>query len=151
MAMPNYKNENVTQNQNSKVKNQSEETRKQETKYKNDLKDMSYHLALRVLKFIDSLPRNMSCEVIGKQLLRSSMSVGANISEARSSSTRKDFVNFLTHSLKSANESIFWLRLLQDSEKADQAGLLPLIREVDEIARILGASIITLKRQEAKS
>jgi len=149
MIASSYKSEKWSQN--SKGKSQNVETKRQESKYKKDLKAMTYSFALRIVKFIDSLPRDISCEVIGKQLLRSSTSIGANICEARASSTRKDFINFMTYSLKSANESMFWLRLLQDSKKVAQMDPQSLVRDVDEIARILGASIVTLKRNEQKT
>jgi len=64
--------------QNSRFKSQNEINKVK--KYKKDLKDMSHSLALQAIDLIDSLPKNMSCQVIGRQLLRSSMSVGANIS-----------------------------------------------------------------------
>ncbi len=131
MIVSSYKSEKWSQN--SKIKSQNVETKRQELKYKKDLKEMTYQLALRIMKFIDLLPRDISCVVIGKQLLRSSTSIGANICEARASSTRKDFINFMTYSLKSANESMFWLRLLQDSKKVTLMDLQPLVSDVDEI------------------
>ncbi len=133
--------------QNLKFKNQKESAKRQEPKYKDDLKRRVYRFVLRVMKLIDVLPKNMSCEVIGRQLLRSSTSIGANISEARASSSRKDFINFITYSLKSANETFFWLNLLKDSGKVSQLDLGSVVEESDQIARILGASIITLKQK----
>lgn len=151
MTESSYKYEDAKRNQNPKGKSQSGETKNHERKYKKDLKEMSYHLAVHIVTFIDSLPKDMSCGVIGKQLLRSATSIGANISEARASNTRKDFINFMTYSLKSANESIFWLKLLQDSKKVVRLNLESLAQETDEIARILGASIITLRRDQQKT
>ncbi len=133
--------------QNSRFKSQNEINKVK--KYKKDLKDMSHSLALQAIDLIDSLPKNMSCQVIGRQLLRSSMSVGANISEARSSGSRKDFVNFLTYSLKSANESIFCIGLLSDSGKVSHSSLQVFRAGFDEIARILAASIIKLKQKDS--
>ena len=59
-------------------------------------------------------------EVMGKQLLRSGTSILANYVEANSASSRKDFINFFTYSLKSANESKVWLSLLKDLDKGDK-------------------------------
>jgi four helix bundle protein len=87
----------------------------------------------------------MSTQVIAKQLLRSASSIGANIIEAQASSSRKDFTNFFSHSLKSANETKYWLKLLKDSKKADLHTVDVLINEVDELSKILGSSILTLK------
>lgn len=86
--------------------------------------------------------------VIGKQLLRSATSVGANIIEAKSASSRRDFINFYTHSLKSANESKFWLGLLRDSGKMAGDDSHALLQETIEISNILAASILTLKSRK---
>ena len=82
---------------------------------------------------------------MGKQLLRSGTSVLANYIEANSASSRKDFVNFFTHSLKSANESKVWLCLLRDTDKGDKKELEFLLSELVEIANIIASSIMTLK------
>jgi len=58
---------------------------------------------------------------------------------------QKDFTNFFSYSLKSANESKFWLGLIRDSNKADKNQANKLLDETKEIANILGASILTLK------
>jgi len=82
---------------------------------------------------------------MGKQLLRSATSILANYIEANSSSSKKDFINFFTHSLKSANESKVWLTLLRDTDKGDKAELKWLLEELIQIANILASSILTLK------
>ena len=110
-----------------------------------DLKKRTYAYALDIIKFLESLARDYISREIGGQLLRSATSVGANIIEAQASSSRKDFANFYSHSLKSANESKFWLSLLKDSNKApvDKTNLL--LNETSEIANIVASSILTLK------
>lgn len=113
---------------------------------KNDLKQRAYLYALDVINFIDNLNiKDLSVQVISKQLLRSATSVGVNIIEAQAASTRKDFTNFFSYALKSANESKFWIGLLRDSNKADKDLSNKLLKETHEIANILGSSIITLK------
>ena len=87
----------------------------------------------------------MSVQIIAKQLLRAATSIGANIIEAQASPSRKDFTNFFHHSLKSANETKYWLELLKDSGKVSSEAINPLIQEVAEISNILGSSILTLK------
>ncbi len=74
-------------------------------KFKSEFKQRLYRWVLRLIKFIDQLPKDTTCNVLGKQLLRSGTSVLANYVEANSASSKKDFINFFTHSLKSANES----------------------------------------------
>lgn len=115
-------------------------------KPKIELKHRAYIYALDVIKFIDSLDKSdFTAQIIAKQLLRSATSIGANIIEAQAGSTKKDFTNFFSYALKSANESKFWLGLLRDSKKAEKTRVGNLLQETTEISNILGSSIITLK------
>jgi len=113
--------------------------------YKKQLLERVVKFGKDSIKFVDSLPNKRSCWIIGDQYLRSSTSVGANVVEAQASSSRKDFINFLTHALKSANESKYWLFLLKDMNEVNQAEMQRLLKEADELAKILGSSTATLK------
>ncbi len=110
-----------------------------------DLKKRSYIYALGVIKLLEGLSKEYISQTIGKQLLRSATSIGANIIEAQASSSRKDFANFYSYSLKSANESKFWLCLLKDSDKASGDKIKPILDETNELSNILAASILTMK------
>ena len=114
-------------------------------KFKNEFKKRLYNFVLSLIKFIDKLSKDSVNSVIGKQLLRSGTSVLANYIEANSASSKKDFTNFFTHSLKSANESKVWLCLLKDAQKADINQAEKLLKELIEISNILATSILTLK------
>jgi len=100
---------------------------------------------LEIIAFIDKLPKDMSVQIIARQLLKSATSVGANIVEAQASPSKRDFANFFSYSLKSANESRYWLELLKDSNKIDKDTIEPLLQETKEIANILGSSLLTLR------
>ncbi len=116
------------------------------SKPKTNLKNRAYLYALAIIRFIDALDKkDFSVQVIVKQLLRSATSIGANIIEAQAGSTKRDFTNFFNYALKSANESKFWLGLLRDSKKANEEKVNKLLKETNEIANILGSSILTLK------
>jgi four helix bundle protein len=116
------------------------------SKFKVDIQKRAYLYALKIINFLDQLAKNdLSRQVITRQLLRSATSTGANIVEAQAASSKKDFTNFLNHSLKSANESKFWLGLLRDSNKAAKESVNPLLTETEELANILGSSILKLK------
>jgi len=117
----------------------------QNSKFKTKLKDRAYQYSIRIIEFLDTLPKDVSSQVIVKQLLRSATSIGANIIEAQASSSKRDFTNFFTHSLKSANESMYWLGLLKDAKRIDSPQLQNLIKETREIANIPGSSVLTLK------
>jgi four helix bundle protein len=114
-------------------------------KFKKDFKARIYLFILRLLKFIDTLPKESVCRIIGDQLIRSGTSIGANYVEAQASSSKKDFTNFLHYSLKSCNESKFWLALLRDLRKGDLKEITCLLQELNEIANIFGSSLLTLK------
>jgi len=114
-------------------------------KFKNEFKKRLYSWVLHLIKFIDRLPKDSTCSVMGKQLLRSGTSILANYIEATSSSSRKDFINFFTYSLKSANESKVWLCLLRDTNKGGKKELEDLLKELIEISNIFASSILTLK------
>lgn len=114
--------------------------------YKNMLIKRSYQFSLDIMSFIDILPKKeLSSEVIAKQLIRSATSIGANIIEAQASSSKKDFMNFLHHALKSANETRYWLGLIRDSKKQDRVHVQGLLDEAKELSNILGSSILSLK------
>ncbi|PJE57514.1 MAG: four helix bundle protein [Candidatus Portnoybacteria bacterium CG10_big_fil_rev_8_21_14_0_10_38_18] len=114
-------------------------------KFKTELKRRIYSWILRLIKFLDNLPKDTITQRIVDQLFRSGGSVGANYIEAQASSSKKDFANFLHHSLKSANESKFWLAVLRDTKRGDTNEINQLLDELIEISNILGASLITVK------
>ena len=95
----------------------------QNSKLKTDLKHRAYQYSIKIIEFLDVLPKDVSTGVITKQLLRSATSIGANIVEAKGTSSKRDFTNFFSHSLKSANESLYWLGLLRDAKKINSAQL----------------------------
>jgi four helix bundle protein len=116
------------------------------SKFKIDIKKRAFQYALDTIKFIDQLDKkDLSVHVIARQKLRSATSIGANIIEAQASSSKREFTNFLSHSLKSANETKFWLALLRDSGKAKRESVDALLTETKELANILASSILTLK------
>ena len=116
------------------------------SKFKVDLKKRVYLYSLDIIKFIDNLNnKDLTIQIISKQLLRSATSIGANIIEAQAGSSKKDFTNFFNYALKSANESKFWIGLLRDSNKSDKNRANELLQETNELANILASSILTLK------
>ncbi len=84
--------------------------------------------------------------VIVKQLMRSASSVGANVVEAKNSSSRLEFKRYYEISLKSCNESKYWICLLRDGFEINTDISKSILKEADEILKILAASIIRLKK-----
>ncbi|HXK40964.1 MAG TPA: four helix bundle protein [Candidatus Paceibacterota bacterium] len=114
-------------------------------KFKIELKKRIYAWVLRLIKFLDILPKDPISIRISDQLFRSGSSICANYIEAQASSSKRDFTNFLHHSLKSANESKFWLMVLIDTNRGNSEEVKIILKELIEISNILGASILTLK------
>jgi len=113
--------------------------------FKKKLIIRSFNLARNVIKLVDKFPQKRSAWIIIDQLLRAITSIGANIIEAQAASSRKDFINFLNHALKSGNETKFWLALSKDLDEKIIPELDAYLKETDEIVKILGSSISTLK------
>lgn len=114
-------------------------------KFKVEFKRRIYSWVIQLVKFLDALPKDTITQRLVDQLFRSGGSVGANYIEAQASSSKKDFTNFLHYSLKSANESKFWLAVLRDTQRGDENEINALLRELIEIANILASSILTIK------
>jgi four helix bundle protein len=114
-------------------------------KFKTEFKKRLYSFTLKLIEFLDTLPNDNVSRRLGDQLLRSGTSIIANYVEGQAASSKKDFTNFFTMSLKSANESKVWLALLRDSKRAKPADAEWFLGELDEIAKIFGSSILTLK------
>jgi len=117
----------------------------EKSKFKKEFKQRLYLFVLKMIEFIDRLPPDNISKRIGDQLLRSGTSILGNYIEGQSASSRKDFVNFFNHSLKSANESKLWFALLRDSKRAKKEEVEWFLKELDEIANIFASSILTLK------
>lgn len=115
--------------------------------YQIDLKTRCYKFSLFLIAFIDTLPNQRSCWIVSDQLLRSGMSVGANLVEAGASSSRLEFKKFHEIALKSANETKYWLGLLRDSNKSNKDSINKLLREITEISNMIASGIIKLKRK----
>lgn len=113
--------------------------------FKEKLISRSFELARSVIALVDKFPKKQSAWVITDQLLRSATSIGANIIEAQAASSKRDFVNFLNHALKSGNETKFWLTLAKDISPKQIGDMDRLLNEVNELVKILGSSIATLK------
>ncbi len=131
-----------------KVQNQVRLGQNNNSKGKTELRYRCYYFSIKIIKFLDTLPEKKIYWVIADQLLRSATSIGANIVEAKSSSSRKDFIKFYEIALKSANETKYWLALLRDATEANKQAISFLLAEVDEISRMLGSSILTLKNKK---
>ena len=84
--------------------------------------------------------------MLAKQLLRSATSIGANVEEAQAGQSRLDFISKMAIALKEARETNYWLRLLEASELLPKEKLAELLKESEEIKKIIGAIIVSSKK-----
>ncbi len=107
----------------------------------------SYAFALEIInvyKFLCSTPKEY---VLSKQMLRSGTSIGANVNEAMSSESKRDFIHKLGIALKEARETSYWLHLLKDANfvEADEANRI--VNLCNELIRIISSIILTTKQK----
>ncbi len=110
-----------------------------------DLKRRTQQFALRIMAVTGALPSSAVANVISTQLLRSGMSVGANYRAACRARSRPDFISKLGIAIEEADESLYWMELLIESNIMARDRLAPLLREGDEIIAILTASAKTAR------
>jgi four helix bundle protein len=112
----------------------------------NDLEERTFQFSKRVALFIKGLVKDISNIEYGKQVVRSSGSIGANYIEANEALSKKDFVMRVKICRKEAKESQYWLRLITETnEEKYQAEGMALMKEAEELKKILSA--ILLKSQ----
>jgi len=112
---------------------------------KTNIKIRAYKFSLLIIKFIAKFPQKRVYWVIADQLLRSATSIGANIVEAKSSSSKREFIRYYEIALKSANETKYWLCLLRDSNLTDRKEIEIILNEAIELSNMIGSSLLTMK------
>jgi four helix bundle protein len=116
-----------------------------------EFKARTKHFALKIIELTEELPRTLSAQVIGKQLLRSGTSVGANYRAACRAKSADDMKAKLGIVEEEADESLFWLELLEEAKLIDNSHCRILVQEGNEILAMTVASIKTLRsRQQRK-
>lgn len=111
-----------------------------------NLQDRTRTFALSVIKFAEHLQRDDTSKIIGRQLLRSGTSVGANYRAVCRSKSKADFISKMSTVLEEADESAFWIELLVDAAKASPQSAQPLLTEANELIAIAASSVNTAKR-----
>lgn len=112
---------------------------------KNVIREKSFLFSVQIVKLHSELSKkNID---ISRQLLRSGTSIGANVCEAEHAQSPRDFINKLSISRKEANESKYWLELLEATSYLDEEKSKSLIDQVDEITKILTSIIKTMKNK----
>ena len=113
-----------------------------------DLRVRTKEFALRIVRMYSALPKTTEAQVIGKQVLRSGTSVGANYREAYRARSKAEFISIVGIALKEAEETAYWLELLEDSGIVSATKLVEMRAEIDELIAII---VATLKTARANS
>src|SRR5690242_11796744 len=110
-----------------------------------DIAERLETFAVRALAVAKALPRTLPGRHVAGQLLRCGTSPGANYEEARAAESKADFVHKLGIVLKELRESNYWLRLIVRAELLPQARLIDILREGEELSKIIAQSIVTAR------
>jgi four helix bundle protein len=103
----------------------------------------SFKFAVRVVQMARYLQIEKKEYVLSKQVLRSGTSIGANIEEAQAGESRKDFKSKMSVASKEARETLYWLRLLKETEYLEQRGADSIIQDCEELVSLLTSIVKT--------
>jgi len=109
------------------------------------LKNKSYKFAIRIVKLYQFLTKEKKEFVLSKQILRSGTSIGALIREAEFAQSKADFVNKMNIALKEANETMYWLEILNESSYIDNKLFQSLRDDCEELVKMLVSTVKTSK------
>lgn len=110
-----------------------------------DLRIRTKEFALGIIRMYSALPKTTEAQVIGKQVLRSGTSVGANYREAFRARSKAEFISIVGISLKDAEETAYWLELLEDAGIVSATKLVEIRVEIDELIAIMVTTIKTAR------
>ena len=115
-----------------------------------ELKRRTKAFAVRVVKMTEALPKGRAANIIGRQVLRSATSVGANYRAACRARSHREFTARMGVVEEEADESLYWLELLVETGLMDASRLSALIQEADELTAIFTASSHTARQNRDK-
>jgi four helix bundle protein len=108
-----------------------------------DMEKRTRQFALRIIRLASRLPNERTADIIGRQVLRSGTSIGANYREATRATTKKHFASILATALREADETLYWLELVRDAKLVRVNLLRDLLDECNQLVAILASSVKT--------
>ncbi|MEK7757259.1 MAG: four helix bundle protein [Planctomycetota bacterium] len=115
-----------------------------------DIEERTFRFGVRVVRAAGALPRTAAGAVLARQVIRSGTSVGANIQEAQGSPSKRDFVWRMNIARSEARETLYWIRLISESEMIPKARLKELESEANQIVSILTAIVKKSRSSEVR-
>jgi four helix bundle protein len=112
-----------------------------------EIRDRTFAFACRVARLCLDLGNRPGIRNLVEQLLKSGTAIGANLEEAKAGSSKRDFVKYVEISLREARETVYWLRIFLALRLGPRTEVQDLRGEAEQIARILGAIVVSSKRR----
>jgi four helix bundle protein len=116
-----------------------------------EFKDKTKKVALRIIRLIESLPTTYTAQIIGKQVLRSATSIGANYRAACRAKSTADLLHKLAIVEEESDETLYWLELIMESGLVPEKKLVDLTKDINSIVAMTVASIKTLRAGKSKT
>jgi len=113
---------------------------------KSIIQEMSFAFAVQIVRFCRDLQAHHKEFVLSRQLLRSGTSIGANVEEALGGQSKKDFLAKMYVAGKEARETLYWLRLLRESDLVNAPHLHKLVNACQEIVNVLNSITLTTRQ-----
>jgi four helix bundle protein len=113
-----------------------------------EMKSRTKQFSLRIIKLFQALPKSDEAKILGKQLLRCSTSVGANYRAACRARSDNEYYAKICIVVEEADESLYWLELIGESNIFDLERIKPLLIEAEELTKIFSSSRAKLKSQK---
>ena len=110
-----------------------------------ELCDRTKAFALRITRLSSAMPRGREATLMAKQVFKAGTSVGAHCREAYRSRSKAELISKLESALQELDETTYWLELIAESKIVSARRLGPLLKEADELIRILVACVKTIK------
>jgi len=111
------------------------------------MKQRTKQFALRIIRMFQALPKSEEARVMGRQVLRSGTSVGANYRALCRSRSKAEFISKMNVVVEESDETVFWLELLVEAGIVRERKMIGLMKESNELLAILGSALATAKRK----
>jgi four helix bundle protein len=111
------------------------------------IKERTYDFSINIIKLVIKLPKDTAGFVLGRQLVKSGTSIGANVEEATGAFSKDDFIFKMSIALKEARESNYWLRLIRDAGFMKEIDIKEILDESEHLKNILSAIVKTSKER----
>jgi len=112
-----------------------------------DISDRLVDFSVRIIRLVNSLPKDFVGKHVANQLLRSGTSSGANYEEARGAESSADFIHKLGIVLKELRESLYWLKVIKKGELLHSKQLENILDETEQLSKVIAQSVITARKK----